>query len=163
MRETRSSGLKRGGAPAPPTLPTEYPLTWLSLVMTGPYCDLACVEGMLSMAMGKRKQQQQEALFVTTDQLPRSAGHPVLSRTQPAACRRRLRSLGSSIAADRYYVQDESRAGPCIPPGVYFRMLLVGYFEGIDSQRGIAWRCATASRCGVSGHRCIGGRPITRH
>ena len=29
-----------------------------------------------------------------------------------------------------------------LPPGVYFRMLLVGYFEGIDSQRGIAWRCA---------------------
>ena len=31
---------------------------------------------------------------------------------------------------------------PGIPPGVYFRMLLVGYFEGLDSQRGIAWRCA---------------------
>src|SRR5215510_4080177 len=31
---------------------------------------------------------------------------------------------------------------PSIPPGVYFRMLLVGYFEGLDSQRGIAWRCA---------------------
>ena len=31
---------------------------------------------------------------------------------------------------------------PGIPPGVYFRMLFVGYFEGIDSQRGIAWRCA---------------------
>ena len=30
---------------------------------------------------------------------------------------------------------------PSIPPGVYFRMLLVGYFEGIGSQRGIAWRC----------------------
>ena len=31
---------------------------------------------------------------------------------------------------------------PSIPPGGYFRMLLVGYFEGIDSQRGIAWRCS---------------------
>ena len=31
---------------------------------------------------------------------------------------------------------------PSIPPGVYFRMLLIGYFEGIDSERGIAWRCA---------------------
>ena len=30
---------------------------------------------------------------------------------------------------------------PSIPPGIYFRMLLVGYFEGIGSQRGIAWRC----------------------
>ncbi|MFO0837271.1 MAG: transposase [Phycisphaerae bacterium] len=31
---------------------------------------------------------------------------------------------------------------PGIPPGVYFRMLLIGYFEGLESQRGIAWRCA---------------------
>ncbi|HEV3447372.1 MAG TPA: transposase [Gemmataceae bacterium] len=41
----------------------------------------------------------------------------------------------------RYYAQEEKRGQPSIPPGVYFRMLLVGYFEGIDSQRGIAWRC----------------------
>ena len=42
----------------------------------------------------------------------------------------------------QYYAQEEKRGQPSIPPGVYFRMLLVGYFEGIDSQRGIAWRCA---------------------
>ena len=41
-----------------------------------------------------------------------------------------------------YYATEEKRGQPSIPPGVYFRMLLVGYFEGIDSQRGIAWRCA---------------------
>ena len=41
-----------------------------------------------------------------------------------------------------FYEQEETRGKPRIPPGVYFRMLLVGYFEGIDSQRGIAWRCA---------------------
>ena len=39
-------------------------------------------------------------------------------------------------------MQEEKRGQPSIPPGVYFRMLLVGYFEGIDSQRGIAWQCA---------------------
>ena len=38
-----------------------------------------------------------------------------------------------------YYAERLGR--PSIPPGVYFRMLLVGYFEGIGSQRGIAWRC----------------------
>ena len=43
---------------------------------------------------------------------------------------------------DPYYAQEEKRGQPSIPPGVYFRMLLVGYFEGIGSQRGIAWRCA---------------------
>jgi len=41
-----------------------------------------------------------------------------------------------------FYDQDESRGQRSIPPGVDFRILLVGYFEGIDSQRGIAWRCA---------------------
>jgi transposase len=43
---------------------------------------------------------------------------------------------------ERYYEQEEDRGRPSIPPGVYFRMLLIGYFEGIDSQRGLAWRCA---------------------
>ena len=42
----------------------------------------------------------------------------------------------------QYYAQDETRGQPSIPPGVYFGMLLVGYFEDISSQRGIAWRCA---------------------
>jgi hypothetical protein len=31
---------------------------------------------------------------------------------------------------------------PGLPPGIYFRLLLIGYFEGIDSERGIAWRAA---------------------
>jgi len=57
---------------------------------------------------------------------------------------------GSSRGAPRYYEQEEERGRPSIPPGVYFRMLLVGYFEGIDSQRAspggvpIAWRCASS-------------------
>ncbi|MCG8583773.1 MAG: transposase [Pirellulales bacterium] len=41
---------------------------------------------------------------------------------------------------EEHYHQRMGR--PSIPPSTYFRMLLVGYFEGIDSQRGIAWRCA---------------------
>lgn len=92
------------------------------------------------MAMGKRRQRQ-EALFVMTDGLPKSAGHPFYQR---------LNALLAEADFDhwierrcqRYYAQEEKRGQPSIPPGVYFRMLLVGYFEGIDSQRGIAWRCA---------------------
>jgi transposase len=92
------------------------------------------------MAMGKRKQQQAE-LFVMTADLPRSAGHPFY---------RKLNELLAEADFDRwvedrcqqYYKQEEKRGQPSIPPGLYFRMLLVGYFEGIDSQRGIAWRCA---------------------
>src|SRR5271156_345462 len=92
------------------------------------------------MAMGKRRQRQ-EALFITADGLTRSPGHPFY---------RKLNELLAEAAFDRwierrceqYYATEEKRGQPSIPPGVYFRMLLVGYFEDIDSQRGIAWRCA---------------------
>jgi transposase len=101
--------------------------------------SLVVTEGR-AMAMGKRKQRQ-EALFVMTEGLPRSAGHPFYQR---------LNALLAEAEFDRwierrcqqYYQQAEKRGQPSIPPGVYFRMLLVGYFEGIESQRGIAWRCA---------------------
>ena len=92
------------------------------------------------MAMGKRRQRQ-EALFVMAEGLPRSPGHPFYQR---------LNTLLAEADFDRwierrclqYYAMEETRGQPSLPPGVYFRMLLVGYFEGIDSQRGIAWRCA---------------------
>ena len=93
------------------------------------------------MAMGRRKAERQEALFVTADQLRRSQGHPFYQA---------LNALLAEANFDRwiegrclpYYEQVEKRGQRSIPPGVYFRMLLVGYFEGIESQRGIAWRCA---------------------
>ena len=93
------------------------------------------------MSMGRRKSVRQESLFVTAEQLPRSQGHPFY---------RALNTLLAEANFDRwiegrcvpYYEQVEKRGQRSIPPGVYFRMLLVGYFEGIDSQRGIAWRCA---------------------
>jgi transposase len=90
--------------------------------------------------MGKRKPVQ-ETLFVSHDNLPRSAAHPFYAK---------LNELLEETGFDRwlekrcarYYAQEEKRGQPSIPPGLYFRMLMVGYFEGIDSQRGIAWRCA---------------------
>src|SRR6266700_3968941 len=92
------------------------------------------------MAMGKRKRRQ-EALFVTADNLPKSAVHPFY---------RKLNQLLAEAKFDewierrcrQYYCQEEKRGQPSIPPGLYFRMLIVGYFENIDSQRGIAWRCS---------------------
>src|SRR5271170_437052 len=91
------------------------------------------------MAMGKRKPRQ-ESFFIATDQLAQSPGHPFYQR---------LNALLAEAGFDRwveqrcreYYEQDEPRGRKSIPPGVYFRMLFVGYFEGLDSQRGIAWRC----------------------
>jgi transposase len=92
------------------------------------------------MAMGRRKQRQ-EALFITATCLPKSLGHPFYVQLN-----RLLAEAGFDEWVEsrcrRYYAQEEKRGQPSIPPGLYFRMLLVGYFEGIDSQRGIAWRCA---------------------
>jgi transposase len=92
------------------------------------------------MGMGKRKPVQ-ESLFLSFENLPRSAGHPFYVK---------LNQLLEEANFDRwleercapYYAQEEKRGQPSIPPGVYIRMLLIGYFEGIESQRGIAWRCA---------------------
>ena len=89
------------------------------------------------MALGRRKREQQEMWVATTD-LPKSEGHVFF---------RKLNQLLSEADFDRWvetlcrphYHQELGR--PSIPPGIYFRMLLVGYFEGIGSQRGIAWRC----------------------
>jgi transposase len=91
------------------------------------------------MAMGKREAEQQQNLFVTHDKLPRSPGHVFY---------RKLNRLLAEGGFDRWieelcephYCRGQGR--PSVPPGVYFRMLLVGYFEGINSQRGIAWRCS---------------------
>jgi transposase len=89
------------------------------------------------MALGKRKDEQQE-MWVSTTSLPKSQGH---------AFYRKLNQVLATADFDRtveemcrpYYHSHIGR--PSVPPGVYFRMLLVGYFEGIGSQRGIAWRC----------------------
>ena len=92
------------------------------------------------MSMGRRKPRQ-EALFVAAEQLTPSAGHPFYQK---------LNQLLDAARFDRwiekrcapFYEQTETRGQPSLPPGVYFRMLLVGYFENLDSQRGIAWRCS---------------------
>ena len=112
------------------------------------------------MAMGKRRQQRQEALFVAADGLGRSPAHPFY---------RKLNELLAEAGFDRwiedrcgrYYATEEKRGQPSIPPGVYFRMLLVGYFEGIDSQRGIAWRCADSLSLRRSWEFRWGNRPPT--
>jgi transposase len=92
------------------------------------------------MAMGKRKPRQ-ESLFITSDHLTPSAGHPFYQRLNAL-----LAENGFDDWIERrcveFYEREEARGRPSLPPGVYFRMLLVGYFEGIDSQRGIAWRCS---------------------
>jgi transposase len=92
------------------------------------------------MSMGKRNERQ-EALFVTAENLPKSAGHPFYVQLNRLLAEAEF-DRWIERRCQRYYEQTERRGRPSLPPGVFFRMLLVGYFEGLDSQRGIAWRCA---------------------
>ena len=92
------------------------------------------------MAMGRRRQRQ-ESLFIPADGLPKSLGHPFYTKLNRLLAEADF-DRWIERRCQRYYEQEEKRGQPSIPPGVYFRMLLVGYFEGIGSQRGIAWRCA---------------------
>ncbi len=91
------------------------------------------------MAMGKRKRQTQGTFWVPTAELPRTAGHPFYEEVN-----RILDAAGFDRFAEaqgaKFYAAKLGR--PSLPPAVYFRLLLVGYFEGIDSERGIAWRVA---------------------
>src|SRR2546427_12630125 len=91
------------------------------------------------MAMGRRRARQQQ-LWIAATELPRARGHVFYDKMNEI-----LRKEEFDVFAEaeclRFY-KSEVMGRPSIAPGVYFRMLMVGYFEGIDSERGIAWRCA---------------------
>ena len=89
------------------------------------------------MALGKRKLKQDER-FIPTVQLAAGPGHPFYAKLNQVLAGARFDDLTEQLCAP--YYKDGGRPG--IPPGTYFRMLFIGYFEGIDFQRGIAWRCA---------------------
>jgi transposase len=91
------------------------------------------------MAMGKRRRHaKQAAMWVATEDLPRSAAHPFYARLNQILDQRDFDGFAEGLCA-RFYA-DEGRPG--LPPGCYFRLLLIGYFEGLDAERAIAWRAA---------------------
>ncbi len=90
------------------------------------------------MALGKRKHEQQSA-WVATTELPKSPGHPFYKKLNGLLAEAGFDTWLETLCVP-YYAAKMGRES--IPPGVYFRMILVGYFEGISSQRGIAWRCS---------------------
>ena len=77
--------------------------------------------------------------MVTWAELPRSPGHVFYDRLQAELITAGFDGFVEAECA-RYYAVKRGR--PSLPPGRYFRILLVGYFEGIDSERGLEWRCA---------------------
>jgi transposase len=92
------------------------------------------------MAMGKRgKRERQEDLWIATGTLVETPGHAFYDRLNEVLRQHRFDQRVEHLCG-RYYQGPRGR--PSMPPGVYFRMLLVGYFEGLGSERGIAWRVA---------------------
>lgn len=94
------------------------------------------------MSMGRRQREAQEEFWVVAAELPRSPGHPFYER---------LNELLDESGFDPFCEQTcekffaDKMGRPSIPPGVYFRMLMVGHFEKLDSERQIAWRCSDSN------------------
>ena len=92
------------------------------------------------MAMGRRqKRVRQEQLWTPTAELPVSAGHPFYERVNRLLDEENFDEFVENVCTP-FYAAKMGRPG--LAPGIYFRLLMVGYFEGIDSERGIAWRAS---------------------
>jgi transposase len=97
------------------------------------------------MAMGRRKREEQGAFWVAVSDLPQSGGHPFYEQLNKILAAEGFDGFVEGRCA-RFYAEVMGR--PSLPPAAYFRMLLIGYFEGIDSERGIAWRVADSRALG---------------
>jgi transposase len=92
------------------------------------------------MSMGRREGRQ-TPMWLWGTKLAQSPGHRFYEK---------LNELLSEAGFDRrveqicepYFEADDKPGRPSIAPGIYFRMLFVGYFEGIESERGLEWRCS---------------------
>ena len=90
------------------------------------------------MAMGRRRKRvRQEGLWTPTAALPVGASHPFYQRLNQILDEKKFDEYVETIC-ETFYAGEVGRPG--LAPGIYFRLLMVGYFEGIDSERGIAWR-----------------------
>jgi transposase len=88
------------------------------------------------MAMGRRRQHQED-LWIPSCALARAVSHPFYERLNQLLAEHDFDRFVEGRCR-RFYAVTMGRPG--LPPGIYFRLLLVGYFEGVDSERGIAWR-----------------------
>jgi transposase len=91
------------------------------------------------MAMGKRRPEGQEQLWVPAGEIARGPGSPFYAKLNGVLAKAGFDRWAEG-RCEKFYAGNVGRPG--VPPGVYFRMLMIGYLEGIDSERGIAWRCA---------------------
>src|SRR5262250_2710409 len=93
------------------------------------------------MAMGRRAKQRQpqQDLWIAHTELPRTVGHPFYEKLNQLLEERKFDEFVEG-QCEGFYAETMGR--PSLTPGRYFRLLLIGYFEGIDGERGIAWRAA---------------------
>src|ERR1700723_2903592 len=92
------------------------------------------------MAMGtRRRRQRQERLWISHNELAKGPGHPFYQRVNELLEQEKFDEFAEKECA-KFYAASNGR--PSLTPGIYFRLLLIGYFEGIDAERGIAWRLA---------------------
>ena len=96
--------------------------------------------------MKKKKKSRQETLWIPHDAVASSPGHPFYEELERVLREEEFDSFVESKCSP-YYAKKQGR--PSIPPGVYFRMLLIGYFERIDSERGICCRCSDSLSFGT--------------
>lgn len=98
------------------------------------------------MGMGRRRREQQEEMWIATEDLPKVPRHVFYEKLNELLAEAGFDDFVEGLC-QKYYAEGVGRDS--IPPGVYFRMLMVGYFEGIGSQRGIAWRCEDSRSLGA--------------
>src|SRR6267142_6528824 len=103
------------------------------------------------MAMGTRKQREkQEDLWIAHTELAVAPGHPFYQRLNELLEAEGFDEFVEGRCA-KFYAEKYGR--PSLTPGIYFRALLIGYFEGIGAERGIAWRLADSLAAAFCGHR----------
>ena len=117
------------------------------------------------MGMGRRAGERQEEFWIETGALPDVPRHCFYDKLNGILADGEFDEFVEEFC-EPFYADNIGRPG--IPPGVYFRMLFIGYFEGIDSQRGIACRCEDSlsiRRFGVTSRtkRRPGIHPCTEH
>ncbi len=92
------------------------------------------------MAMGTRQQREkQDEIWIAHAELASAPGHPFYQRLNELLEAERFDEFVERRCA-KFYAEKYGR--PSLTPGIYFRALLIGYFEGIGAERGIAWRLA---------------------
>jgi hypothetical protein len=130
-------------------------LTADDLILTDPH--LSATEDN-RMSLGRKPQQTQKQFWIEVDSLPDVPRHVFYDKLNELLAQGDFDRWIEKICAP-FYAKKLGRPG--IPPGIYFRMLFIGYFEGIDSQRGIASRCADSRS--LAGSRVSGANSFRRN